>query len=131
MGNSGIGEGKLNAVLHRHCLRRSALQPPDQSAADDQQNRNQLRSRHDSPENFATSGIVAQKLDEVALDAVQDHEAAKHLSIELLALEQPRQQQEIAKLGGGFDQLCRFNSDAERSSTNGIRQRIVKMTPQK
>src|ERR1700730_9034274 len=102
----------------------AALQPPDQSTADDQQNRNQLRSRHQSAEDFAASGIVAQELDEVTLDSVQDHEGAPHLPIEFLSTEQPGQQQEIEKLGGGFDQLCRFNPDAERSSTDGIRQRI-------
>src|ERR1039458_9525447 len=102
----------------------AALQPPDQSASDDQQNRNQLRSRHQPAEDFTASGIVAQELDEVALDSVQDHKAAKHLPIEPLAPEQPGQQQEIEKLGCRFDQLCRFNPDAERSSTDGIRQRI-------
>ena len=102
----------------------AAFQPPDQSTADDQQNRNQLRSRHQPTENFTASGIVAQELYEVPLDSVQDHEAAKHLPIEPLALEQPHQQQEIEKLGCGFDQLRRFDPDAERSSTNGIRQRI-------
>src|SRR5208282_3935533 len=64
------------------------------------------------------------ELDEVPLDSVQDHVAAKHLPIEPFALKQPGQQQEIAELGCGFDQLCRFDPDAEWSSTNGIRQRI-------
>src|SRR5208282_515625 len=86
--------------------------------------RNQLRSRHQPAENFTASGIAAQELDEVALDSVQDHVAAKHLPIEPLALEQQHQQQEIEKLGCGFDQLCRFDPDAERRSTDGIRQRI-------
>src|SRR5580658_61808 len=102
----------------------AALQPPDQSAADDQQNRNQLRSCHQTVEDLAASGIVAQKLDEVTLDSVQDHEAAPNLSIEFLAPEQPGQQQEIEKLSRRFDQLCRFDSDVERSSADGIRQRI-------
>src|SRR5580658_692193 len=103
---------------------RAALQPPDQSTADDQQNRNQLRSRHQSTEDLTSSGIVAQELDEVAFDSVEDHEGAKYLTIEPLALEQPGQQQKIAELGGGFDQLRGFNSDAKRSSANGARQRI-------
>src|ERR1700730_15075765 len=102
----------------------AALQPPDQSTANDQQNGNQLRSRHHAAENFAAPGIVAQELDEVALDSVQDHECAPHLPIEFLSTEQPGQQQEIQKLGGGFDQLCRFNPDSERRSTDGIRQRV-------
>src|SRR6202163_708522 len=102
----------------------AALQPPDQSTADDQQNRNQLRSRHQATKDFAAPRIVAQELDEVTLDSVQDHEGAPHLPIESLSTEQPGQQQEIEKLGRGFDQLCRFNPDAEWSSTNAIRQRI-------
>src|ERR1700730_10071091 len=102
----------------------AAPQPPDQSAADDQQNRNQLCSRHHPTKDFAASGIVAQELDEVTLDSIEDHECAPHLPIEFLSTEQPGQQQEIEKLGGGFDQLCRLNPLAERSSTDGIRQRI-------
>src|ERR1700676_2174216 len=102
----------------------AALQPPDQSTADDQQNRNQLCSRHQAAEDFAAPWIVAQEFDEVTLDSVQDHECAPHLPIEFLSTEQPGQQQEIEKLGCGFDQLCWFNPDAERSSTDGIRQRI-------
>src|SRR5712671_2874894 len=102
----------------------ATLQPPDQSTANDQQNRNQLCSRHQPAKDFTAPWIVAQELDEVALDSVQDHESAPHLPIEFLSTEQPGQQQEIEKLGGGFDQLCRFNPDAERSSTDGIRQRI-------
>ena len=102
----------------------AALQPPDQSTADDQQDGNQLRSRHQSAKDFAAARIVAQELDEVTLDSVQDHEGAPHLPIEFLSTEQPGQQQEIEKLGGGFDQLCRFNPDAERRSTDGIRQRV-------
>src|SRR6266446_10873943 len=102
----------------------AALQPPDQSSADDQQDGNQLRSRHQSAKDFAASRIVAQELDEETLDSVKDHECAPHLPIEFLSTEQPRQQQEIEKLGCSFDQLCRFNPLAERSSTDGIRQRI-------
>src|ERR1017187_7688638 len=102
----------------------AAFQPPDQPTADDQQNRNQLCSRHHSAENFAAPGIVAQKFDEVTLDAVQDHEAAPNLSVELLAPEQPHQQQKIEKLSRGFDQLRRLNPDAGRSPANSIRQRI-------
>src|ERR1039458_3437899 len=103
----------------------AALQPPDQSPADDQQNRNQLRSRHQPAEDFAASRIVAQELDEVTLNPVQDHEAGPHLSIELLSLEQPHQQQEIEKLGCSLDQLRRFNPDTERSATDFMRQRIA------
>src|ERR1700675_4294712 len=99
----------------------AALQPPDQSTADDQQNGNQLRSRHQPAKDFAASWIVTQELDEETLDSVQDHECAPHLPIEFLSTEQPGQQQEIEKLGGGFDQLCWFNPDAEWSSTDGIR----------
>src|ERR1700675_827315 len=95
----------------------AAFQPPDQSTANDQQNRNQLRSRHQPAKDFAASRIGAQELDEVTLDSLQHHESAAHLPIEFLSTEQPGQQQEIEKLGGGFDQLCRFNSDAKRSST--------------
>src|SRR4030081_1539268 len=102
----------------------AALQPPDQSTANDQQNRNQLCSRHQPAKDFAAPRIVAQELDEVALDSVQDHESAPHLPIEFLSAEQPGQQQEVEELGCGLDQLCRFNPDAERSSTDGIRQRI-------
>src|ERR1019366_1405161 len=102
----------------------AALQPPDQSTADDQQNRNQLRARHQAAEDFTASGIVAQKLDEVTLDAVQDHEAAPNLSVELLAPEQPHQQQKIEELGRRFDQLRRLDTDSERSPANGVRQRI-------
>src|SRR6267378_5744876 len=102
----------------------AALQPTDQSAADDQQDGNQLRSRHQSAKDFAAPRIVAQELDEVTLDSVKDHECAPHLPIEFLSTEQPGQQQEIEELGGGFDQLCWFNPDAERSSADGIRQRI-------
>src|SRR6266436_149900 len=102
----------------------AALQPPDQSASNDQQNGNQLRSRHQPAKHFAAPWIVAQELDEVTLDSVQDHKCTPHLPIEFLSTEQPGQQQEVEKLGGGFDQLCRFNSDAERSSADGIRQRI-------
>src|ERR1035441_1793530 len=102
----------------------AAFQPPDQPTADDQQNRNQLCSRHDSAANVHPPGIVAQKFDEVTLDAVQDHEAAPNLSVELLAPEQPHQQQKIEKLSRGFDQLRRLNPDAERSPANSIRQRI-------
>src|SRR5450631_399106 len=125
MGNSGM-ERKLNVVLRRYFLRHTALQPPDHSTADHQQDRNQLRSRHQPAEDFSASGIVAQELDEVTLNSVKDHEAAKHLPIEPLALEQPDQQQKIEELGSGFDQLCRFNPDTERSSTDRIRQRIRK-----
>ena len=103
---------------------RTASQPPDQPTAHDQQNRNQLCSRHQPAEDFAASGIVAQEFDEVTLDAVQDHEAAPNLSVELLAPEQPHQQQKIEELGRGFDQLRRLNPDAERSPANSIRQRI-------
>src|SRR5229473_4913557 len=102
----------------------AALQPPDQSTADDQQDGNQLRSRHQAAKDFAAPRIVAQELDEVTLDSVQDHEGAPHLPIEFLSSEQPGQQEEIEELGGGFDQLCRFDPDAERSSTDGIRQRV-------
>src|SRR5258708_35664792 len=101
-----------------------AFQPPVQSAADDQQDRNQLRFRHQAPEDFAAPRIVAQELDEVTLDSVQDHKSAKHLPVEPPALEQPDQQQEIEELGGGFDQLGWFDPDAERSSADGIRQMI-------
>src|ERR1019366_10576589 len=96
----------------------AALQPPDQSASDDQQNQNQLRSRHQPAEDFTASGIVAQELDEITLDSVQDHESGPHLPIEPLPCEQPGQQQEIEKLGCGLDQLRRFKSHAERSSTD-------------
>src|SRR6266481_2870419 len=102
----------------------AALQPPDQSTADDQQDGNQLRSRHQSAKDFAAPRIVAQELDEETLDSVKDHECAPHLPIELLSTEQPGQQQEIEELGCGFDQLCRFNPDAERSQTDVMRQLI-------
>src|SRR5260370_23334394 len=102
----------------------AALQPPDQSTADDQQNRNQLRSRHHPAEDFAAPRIVAQEFDEVSLDSVKDHKGAPHLSIELLRLEQPSKQEKIEELCCGFDQLRRFNPDTERSSTDCIRQRI-------
>src|ERR1700675_1141450 len=102
----------------------AALQPPDQSTADDQQDGNQLRPRHQPAEDFTAPWIVAQELDEVTFDSVQDHECAPHLPIEFLSAEQPGQQQEIEELGCGLDQLCRFNPDAERSSADGIRQRV-------
>src|SRR6266853_5474967 len=102
----------------------ATLQPPDQSTANDQQNRNQLCSRHQPAKDFTAPWIVAQELDEVTLDSVQDHESAPHLPIEFLSTEQPGQQQEIEELGGGFDQLCRFNPDAERSQTDVMRQLI-------
>ncbi len=93
-GKIGHLEGKLtlqlNTALGRHPLRRSTLQPPDQSAAYDQQNRNQLRSRHEPAEDFTASGIVAQKLDEVTLDSVENHETRPHLSIKFLTSDQPR-----------------------------------------
>src|ERR1700686_1691192 len=99
----------------------AAFQPPDQSTANDQQNRNQLRSRHQPAKDFAAPRIFRQEPDEITLASVQDHESAPHLPIEFLSTEQPGQQQEIEKLGGGFDQLCWFNPDAEWSSTDGIR----------
>src|ERR1022692_119069 len=105
-------------------MRSAALQPPDQSTANDQQNRNQLRSRHQPAEDFTASGIVAQKLDEVTLDSVEDHETGPHLTIELLPSKQPGQQQKIAKLSCGFNQLCRLNLETERGSTDGVRQGI-------
>jgi len=104
---------------------RAALQPPDQPTTDDEQNRNQLRSRHQAAEDFAASGIVAQELDEVTFDSIQNHESTPHLSIKFLTLEEPGEEQEIAELGRGLDQLRRFNPDAEWSSTDRIRQRII------
>lgn len=69
-----------------------------------------MRSGHHSTEYFATAWIAAQEFDEVSFDPVEDHESGKNLSIKLLALEQPHQQHKIEELGGGFDQLRRFQS---------------------
>src|SRR5271169_3025656 len=102
----------------------AAFQPPDQSAANDQQNRNQLRSRHQPAKHFAAPGVVPQKLDEVTFDAVEDHERAPNLSIEFLAFEQPGEQQKIEKLRGSFDQLSRLNPFAERSPADVMRQLV-------
>src|SRR5271156_2210970 len=124
------GSGGLNGALRRRSTRRSAgrsaLQPPDQSAGNDQTNRNQLRPCHQAAEDLAASGIVAQKLYEVALDAIEDHEACEYLPIKFLAPEQPHQKHEIEKLGGGFDELRRLDSDTERSSTNLTSQGVGK-----
>src|SRR5258708_12110949 len=103
----------------------AALKPQDQCGGDGQENRNEVRCRHQGPEDFAAPRIVAQELDEVTLDSVQDHKSAKHLPIEPPALEQPDQQQEIEELSRSFDQLGWFDPDAERSSADGIRQMIV------
>ena len=104
----------------------AALQPPDQSTGEHQQDRDQLCSGHQAAEDFAASGIVAQKFDEITLDSVEDHKRPPNLSIKFLALEEPHKQNKIEKLGGGFNQLRRLNSHAERRTTDRIRQRIGK-----
>jgi hypothetical protein len=103
----------LSAALRCYRPRDSTFQPPDQPAADDQTNRNQLRSGHHSAEDFASARVTAQEFDEVALDPVEDHETGKYLSIEFLSLEQPHQENEVKELSGGFDQLSRLQSFVE------------------
>ena len=107
----------LSAALRGYRPRRSAFEPPDQAATDHQTDRDQLGTGHHSAEDFPSARVAAQKLDEVALDSVKDHETGKHLSIELLTLEQPHQENKIKKLGTGFDQLRRFQSLVERCSS--------------
>src|ERR1700722_4834605 len=124
-GNSGMRK-RLNVAHRRHALGCATLKPPDQPATDHQANRDQLSSGHQSTENFAASRVIGQKLNEGGFDAVQDHELGPDLPIDFLASEQPRQKQEIEEFGGGFDQLGRLNSYAQRSSTDRIRQRIMK-----
>lgn len=107
-----------------NCCRFGAVEPPDQAASNDEQNRNQLRSGHDTAEDFAASGIVAQELDEIAFDSVEDHETGPHLAIEFLASEEPGKEQEVEELGSGFDELSGLDTDTQWSSADVVRQLI-------
>src|SRR5882724_20291 len=112
----------LSVTVNGHRFRHSTLEPPDESAADHEQDRDQLCAGHDSAKDFAASRIATQELDKVALNSVQDHEAGKHLPIKLLSFEQPHQENKVKEFGGGFDQLRRFQSNSQRSSRPVVRQ---------
>src|SRR5258708_27253945 len=115
----------LSTALRGYRPRRSALQPPDQAATDDQTDRDQLGSGHHSAEDFTSAGVAAQKLDEVTFDSVKDHETGKHLAIELLALEHPHQENKVEELGCRFDQLRWFQSLVERGPGPTARYRVL------
>ncbi len=67
---------------------------------------------------------MTSKMEINCVPVISPPKTSPRLPIEFLSAEQPGQQQEVEELGCRFDQLCRFNPDAERSSTDGIRQRI-------
>src|SRR5216684_4179655 len=101
----------LSAAVSGHRFRRSTFEPPDESAANDEQDRDQLCARHNSAKDFAAPRIAAQELNEVAFNSVEDHEGSKHLPIKLLAFEQPHQQNKIKEFGSRFDQLRRLQGN--------------------
>src|SRR6266403_435534 len=115
----------LSAAMSGHRFRYSTFEPPDESTANHEQDRDQLCAGHDSAKDFAASGIAAQKLDEIALNPIQDHKSRKHLPIKLLALEQPHQQNKIEEFGRGFDQLRRFQGNSQRRPRPVVRQLAV------
>ena|SRR6266446_1763192 len=102
----------LSAAVRGHRFRRSTFEPPDESAANDEQDRDQLCARHNSAKDFAAPRVSAQKFDEVALKSVEDHESGKHLPVKLLAFEQPHQQNKIEEFGSRFDQLRRLQGNS-------------------
>src|ERR1700744_718357 len=87
----------LSCGFQRHGRRQRDAPPPQQSAEDDQADRDHLGSAHPSQKIIAPAGIAAEELDEVAADAVDDHVGPNDLALELLAPDQPHQENAVAK----------------------------------
>ena len=105
---------------------RGRLQPPDQAARDHEADRDQLRPSHDSAEDLAASGIVANEFQEIAGHAVENEIGGQHLSVELLALEKPHENEKIGQFDRGFEKLRRLKRYAQRSIGVRISDRIGK-----
>jgi hypothetical protein len=100
----------------------SGPQPPDQSAGEDKPDRNQLGAGHDSAEDGAAAGIIADEFEKVSRYAVKKKVGAENLAIEFFSLEQPHEYEEIHQLDCRFKKLSRFEWDTERRADPGLRQ---------
>src|SRR6266852_3326105 len=123
------GEKDLARGLDWHGFWHAAAQPPDQPAGDDQENRNQLRASHHSPEDRTAPGIIADEFQEVACDPIEDEISSKNLSIKLLAVEHPSQDEEIRQLNSGFKKLRRRDRFIQWGANYSVRNRVGKRHP--
>src|SRR5271166_1983835 len=105
-----------------HRLRRNILsprpQPPNEPAADHQPERNQLRPGHRPAKDRPAPRIVSQIFQEEPRYAIDEQERAKYLPIELPALQQPHQEEEVRQLDRRLEQLRRLQRHVQRSAGN-------------
>lgn len=103
---------------------RAGAQPPDQAAGENQTDCDQLRAGHDSAENRAATGIIAEEFEKVASDAVKKQVSAEDLAVEFLPFQHPHEDEEIRQFDGGLEKLGWFERNSKRGSNPGLRQRI-------
>src|SRR5882724_6458190 len=97
------------SVRWHYSLRR--FQPPKHSAAQHQEDGNQLRTTKHAGDNFAAPRIAPQEFEEETGSAVENQKCAENLAIKFLAFKHPGQHKEIRQFDCCFKKLGRLQRD--------------------